>query len=404
MIVRSFLEWTRSAPAAARAEGTAALVDAYLGDEIHPDERADAVWTLTALLDDPSPLVRLAMARRLAPSPRAPHHLVTALANDRADIAAVVLEASPLLGEAELVDILAIGCGVVQVAVARRQVLPRGAAAALAEVGRVEACLALCRNANAALGDPMLARLIERFGHDAALRAAILARPGLHPGLRHDLVLATAAALARFATDCGWLSPDRVARISREAQDQACLTIAAQASAALDRSESLARLIAHLRGAGRITPALLLRALLCGNHGFFAAAVSDLSGLPPGRVAGILASGQPLGFAALYARAGLPASLAPAFQAALADAADPNADHDGAAALQHRRVIRVLAACERAAGNNLGGVMALLRRFAAEAACAQAKQFARTVRRTTSDRGTAIPLPRPTAADLRTAA
>ena len=405
MIVRSFLDWTGSAPAAARAEGAAALADAYLGDAMHRDDRADAVWTLTALLDDPSPLVRLAMARRLAPSPQAPHHLVTALANDRPDIAAVVLEVSPLLGEAELVDLLAVGCDVVQAAVARRPALPRGIAAALVEVGGIDACLTLCGNAAAVLPEAVLARLIERFGHDADVRAAVLARPDLTPSLHQDLVTATADALARFVAACGWLPADRAARVLRDAQDRACLTIAAQAAAGPDRTDGVHRLVAHLRRRGRLTPALMLRALLCGNYRFFATAASILSGLPFGRVAGLVESGQALGFAAVYARAGLPASLEPAFQAALTVAREPAdaAADRGGDTLQHRRIVRVLAACADAPAADLGAVTALLRRFAAEAARVQAQQFARAVRRDTRDRGTVVS-PRLTAADLRHAA
>ena len=63
MIVRQFLQWVRTAPAAERAEATSALARAYLYSDLSPDDRAAAEGAMIMLLDDPSPLVR-ARARR----------------------------------------------------------------------------------------------------------------------------------------------------------------------------------------------------------------------------------------------------------------------------------------------------------------------------------------------------
>ena len=60
MIVRQFLQWLRTAPAGERADGAGALARAYLFSELSPDDRAVAEGALLMLLDDPSPLVRLA--------------------------------------------------------------------------------------------------------------------------------------------------------------------------------------------------------------------------------------------------------------------------------------------------------------------------------------------------------
>ena len=68
MIVRQFLFWLRSAPAGERAEATAALARAYLYSDLSNDDLAAAEGAMTMLLDDPSPLVRAAMADVLAAS------------------------------------------------------------------------------------------------------------------------------------------------------------------------------------------------------------------------------------------------------------------------------------------------------------------------------------------------
>ena len=93
------------------------------------------------LLDDPSPLVRHALADALASSADAPAAVMHALINDQPDIAALVLERSPLLLDSDLVDAIAVGDAELQSAIARRASLPPSVAAAIAEVGGAEACL-----------------------------------------------------------------------------------------------------------------------------------------------------------------------------------------------------------------------------------------------------------------------
>jgi uncharacterized protein (DUF2336 family) len=88
MIVRHFLDWVRTAPAGKRAEATAALARAYLYSDLSPDDAAAAEGAMLILLDDPSPLVRRALADVLAASPSAPPAVVLALAADQPQIAA----------------------------------------------------------------------------------------------------------------------------------------------------------------------------------------------------------------------------------------------------------------------------------------------------------------------------
>jgi uncharacterized protein (DUF2336 family) len=62
MIVRHFLQWVRTAEAADRAEATSALARAYLYSDLGDDDRIAAEGAMIMLLDDPSPLVRRALA------------------------------------------------------------------------------------------------------------------------------------------------------------------------------------------------------------------------------------------------------------------------------------------------------------------------------------------------------
>ena len=80
MIVRQFLQWVRTAAAGDRADATSALARALLYSDLSLDDRIAAEGALVMLLDDPSPLVRRAMAEALAGSGEAPGAVIMARA------------------------------------------------------------------------------------------------------------------------------------------------------------------------------------------------------------------------------------------------------------------------------------------------------------------------------------
>ena len=392
MLIRRFIRWSATASSEARAQGTAALARSFATGELDPAEHLEGETALIALLDDPVPLVRLAMAVELCSMPDLPRALLAGLVADRSDIAAIMLEFSPVPSVAELVDAVALGDAAVQAAVARRHGIDVRLAAALAEVAGADACLALCRNGSAPLPSCAVDRMLERFGAHAELRAALADRADLRPAQRHALARHTAQQLAGFASRCGWLPPERAARIAADATEQACVTVVAALPVDTRGAADRATFVAQLRHRGALTPALMLRALLCGSFGFLEAAFSELSGMPVPRVAGLLRASRGLGFRSLFDRAGLPAPLRAVFVAAL-EAAPP---HEGTGALQRRRVSGALSACERAGSEDgLASVAALLRRFDAEGARTEARAFARDVR----SEQVLLLLPRPSGAD-----
>jgi uncharacterized protein (DUF2336 family) len=371
MIVRQFISWIRTASAGERAEATRALARAWLISDLSEDDRIAAEGALLMLLDDPSPLVRRAMAEVFARSAEAPAAIVQALAVDQSSIALPVLEHSPLLIDADLVDIVATGDNEMQCAIARRINLPASVGAAIAEVGCAAAALELIENANAELAPFSWDRIVERHGHLAAIREAMLVLEGLPAATRMALVAKLSETLAQFVVARNWLSADRAGRIASEARERSTVHIAARSG-----EEEMHALVAHLRATGQLTAGLILRALLSGNLELFRAALAELSGLPPARIAALLHDRGAASLDALLIRAGLPESTFAAFRAAL------EASHEtgyidtvgGAVRLRRRMVERVLTHCEtdRQAAEPL---MILLRRFATESAREDARLF-----------------------------
>jgi uncharacterized protein (DUF2336 family) len=371
MIVRQFISWIRTASAGERAEATRALARAWLISDLSADDRAAAEGALLMLLDDTSPLVRQAMAEVFARSAEAPAAIVQALSLDQPSVALPVLEHSPLLIDADLVDIVATGNCETQCAIARRINLPASVGAAIAEVGTAAAALELVENAHAELAPFSWDRIVERHGHLSAIRESMLVLEDLPAATRAALVAKLSETLAQFVVARNWLSADRAGRIADEARDRSTLHIAARS-----RGDEMRGLVAHLRETSQLTAGLILRALLSGNLELFDAALAELSGLSQARVTALLHDRGAAGLPALLRRAGLPESTFAAFHVAL-DACRETGfvdDAPGAARLRRRMVERVLTHCatDRDA---TGPLLILLRRFATESAREEARLF-----------------------------
>ena len=372
MIVRQFLQWIRHAPPGERAEATSALARAYLHSDLSSDDLAAAEGAMIMLLDDPSPLVRCALAEVFASSQKAPLVVVRALAADQPDVALPVLSRSPLLLDEDLVDLIATGQPTAQVAIAGRAMLSRPLAAAIAEVGSAQACLALLENSDADIAPFSIDRMVERFGHLAAIRENLAARDDLPMATRQALLSKLSLTLAGFVAARQWLGPEHAQYAAREACEKATLALAAETP-----YDEIAELMRHLRQSGQLTAGMILRARLCGNVVLFEEALTELSGLPLDRVTGYIHDKNISGFHALYSKAGLPDVAYPAFREAIAAMRDGImvGEQGGVARLKRRMVERVLARCAHERGPDTASLLALLRRFAGEAAREEARMF-----------------------------
>ena len=372
MIVRQFLQWVRRAPPGERAEATSALARAYLHSDLSPDDRAAAEGAMIMLLDDPSPLVRRALAEVFASSRKAPRVIVHALAADQPDIARPLLARSPLLLEQDLVDLIATSQPEAQMVIAGRAMLSRSLAAAIAEVGSAEACLTLVENPDADIAPFSIDRIVERFGHLAAIRESLLGRDDLPMAVRQALLSKLSQTLAGFVAARKWMGPEHAEYAAREACEKTTVALAAEIP-----YEEVSALVQHLRQSGQLTAGMILRALLSGNVVLFEEALAELSGVAIERLTSYIHDRNISGFAALYSKAGLPDVAYPAFREAIAAMREGMlvGEHGGVARLKRRMVERVLEACAQERGRDLASLLALLRRFAVEAAREEARMF-----------------------------
>jgi uncharacterized protein (DUF2336 family) len=374
MIVGEFLEWMESAPPEKRADAVRSLAQSYLEPDIEDEARSAIESALTVALDDHEPEVRFAVADVFGDSPAAPRHIIIALAADSADIAGYVLARSPIFIDVELAGIAAAAECALQAAVASRPRVSKTVAAALAEAGEQEACMALLGNPGAAIARISFLRMAQRFGGDTEIREALIARRDLPPDVRQLLVRAVGNALGNLAMVKQWLPEARAKALTGDACDRATVAIAAESE-----THELPALVEHLRATEQLTTALLLRAVCAGNIAFFETALAILARVPVERVAALVRGGRVSALRAAYTRAGLPPMAFDAFAAAL-DAwrnLDPESGSFNRYRLTMQAVEAVLTRYADITDGEANELAAMLRRFAADQAREAARETAR---------------------------
>ncbi len=374
MLAREFLDWIDRAPAGHRASAARALCRFYLQGQIDAEVGDAMEAALTILLDDPAAEVRRGLAEVLAASPAAPHHIIISLAVDLPDIAVIVLARSPLLIDAELVDIAGAGTPPLQMAIAGRDVVSGAVAAALAEVGERNACLRLLRNPGATIARISFRRIAERFAEDTEMRDVMLAHPRLPADVHQMLIRRLGDALGTMMVAKSWAEEERALTVTRDACDRATVALAAESE-----QDELPELVEHLRVTGQLTTGLLLRAVCAGNVALFETALAVLAHTPVARVASLVRAGRVSVLRAIYSKAGLPPRAFDAFAAAL-DTWRQIAEEGGSDNRYHatrRMVDAVLGRYTQISDGEMYELATMLRRFAADQAREAARDYAR---------------------------
>jgi uncharacterized protein (DUF2336 family) len=372
-IVEKFLRWARRAPVEARCEAAQALARSYLHSPVSPEERDELEAAMTVLLDDRAMDVRMALAREIAASDKAPHHVILSLAGDRDPVAAIVAEQSPLILDSELVDMVATRGIAVQAAIASRPFLSRAVSAAVGEVAALEACQALIRNRGARIPRFSLDRIVVRHGDSPEMRLTLLEREDLPIDVREVLLGKLASALRELIVSHEWLAPGHADLVIRDAHE--CATIA---NAFEEPADNMPALVAQLMAGQALTPTFLIRTVAAGQTRLFEAALSTLAGMPLERVGALVASGRASTLRALLQKAGLPRDSFAAFIAAIEVIRRGMPEGDGS---DYRRATQLIdAIVERYQKNRpnreLDQILMLLRRFAREAKRAAARGYA----------------------------
>lgn len=223
--------------------------------------------------------VRIALARRLAQRDDAPHALIALLANDKIDVAGLVLARSSVLTEQDLIDIVRTATTLHQRLVAARPDVTERLSEALAESTDNAVIQILLRNANAKIAHATLDVIALRLDDNEVLQEALLTRPGLPKEIAARLYGEVADSLKAFIVqhfdvDAESLSADL-----------------AESAAPPDGAASAhAKLIAKLAHGGDLTAGFLLRSLKQGQIDLFEAGLAARLNIAPDKVRDLIYS------------------------------------------------------------------------------------------------------------------
>jgi uncharacterized protein (DUF2336 family) len=370
MTVHDFLHQNEDDERALDAQAAREFAERCLAAEPGTQEWTSMAAALTILLDDPSRVVRKAIAKALASSAHAPSHVVRCLAGDVDEVAIPILTSSPILAEAELVDFLATGSEAVQCAIAGRTNLPASICAAICEVACEAACRALLQNTSAQVLQSSLLRIAQRFEDQPDICDQLLKTRDLPLSMRYQLLMRLAENLDDHPIVLERVPEHQRQTFLSDAEDKVVLRLALEAG-----EEDLPDFVEHLRESGKLTTRLLLRSVCCGRLRFFAAALANLGSVPLPRLCKLLLTVRRSALQAILRKAGLPLRSHQAFLLAIDIARQAKADFTYDLALDEARMLTeaLLAEMQDGALGADEDVAAFLRRFAIDVARLEAR-------------------------------
>jgi uncharacterized protein (DUF2336 family) len=222
--------------------------------------------------------IRIALAESLADRADAPHELMLLLANDRIEIAANVIQRSPMLNDADLIHLLRTCSVTHQTAIARRPHIGEAITAALAQNDEESVLTELLHNATAQIAVTAFCMLAEKAHHMPALQEPLIARADLPPLLATRMYHWVSQALREELTR---RFPAATQAVREELDDAVA---AARSMPPASAEEAAARLTAKLAVAGQLRGSFLMRALHQSQlelfeHGFAALLEMDVETL-----------------------------------------------------------------------------------------------------------------------------
>jgi uncharacterized protein (DUF2336 family) len=237
-------------------------------------ERALATDILRRLSKDVEMAIRIGLAERLADSALAPQELILLLADDKIEVSRPILARSPVLTDADLVQLIGTRTHDHQICIAERPAIGVTVSAALARGACEAAVIALLRNKSARIGDETFAEIAERARQQQALQNPLILRDDLPPVLVSRLYGWVGGALKTALLE-------RHPHLSRPLAEALDRTTASLQSGKRDVPEANAeRLVSKLAASGQLGPSFLIRTLTQGQTELFDHGLATLLGMP----------------------------------------------------------------------------------------------------------------------------
>jgi uncharacterized protein (DUF2336 family) len=245
---------------------------------------------LETLAQDQLVRVRRIVARGVKSDKDAPRPIVKGLARDREeDVAAPVLENSPVLTDADLMEVLDAGApSWAQEAVAGRAELSADVADAIVRREQPAAVRRLIENRGAKLGTASIERIVARAPEIESWHAPLAERPSLPQGAIRALARFIAGPLLKVMRRAQTLDAETARELDRQISVRG--DDPRPATAKIDRAETPEERAIRLARAGGLNDEVVSLALSAGERDFVTAALALRAGMAPEEGRRIVAS------------------------------------------------------------------------------------------------------------------
>lgn len=297
---------------AARAEVAEKVAQQFENIDLSPRERELAREVLGYLVHDVAINVREALSDSLKDMPGAPRGIVLELARDLDEVAIPVLRNSPVLSDEDLVGLVTYGSPAKQCAIASRQSVNSSVSEAIVSQGDRIAVLTLVANEGAIIDEAAAGMLAERYPDDREVVEPVVTRSDVPPLLIEKLISQVSESLRDYLVNNHSLDTRTAGILEAQARERSTAEAATRMSDA-----DLRRLVDQLAENQRLTGSLILRLGCQGEMRFVEASMARLTDVPEVRIWRLIHDVGALGFRAVYARAGMPEALYPAFRVML---------------------------------------------------------------------------------------
>jgi uncharacterized protein (DUF2336 family) len=295
------------------------------------EERNIALDILRIFARDIEDRVREALAAEVRHSAELPRDLALTIAGDIDSVATPFLEASPVLTDADLIDVLRVGSPEKQVAIARRPCISAALGHEIIATDNIQAVATLSGNDGADLTEGQLDLILDRFGFDERIRVPLVERKVLPPVIVERLVSIVSDRLRQQLLEKHPIGTELAGDLAITARNRVLQS---------SPQPNPAEVVEALYRSGSLTPDELLRAACRGDIVFVEEAMARLADLQVANAHQLIHDAGPLGLKAIYGRAGLPQDLFAIFRTAI-DVIRETA-HDGGPQDKEHREQRVI--------------------------------------------------------------
>jgi uncharacterized protein (DUF2336 family) len=246
-------------------------------DSLNDREFALMADILRRVLKEIEVSVRRRIAAEFASRPDVPRDLLTFLANDEIDVAYPVLSQSPVLRDADLIEVIRNRTLEHQLAVAVRFDVSEAVSEELVGTGNETVITELLKNPDARISRATLGYLVEQSRRVDGYREPILSRSELPADLAKRMVMWVSAALRKTIIERFALDPEEVDELIEQAALDADATEDPEDAGTAHMAAK--KLADELNAAGRNDADLMISALQNGEVSLFVTLFARASGM-----------------------------------------------------------------------------------------------------------------------------